>query len=141
VLAPHGPLVFGVDGSQVYYPEPVSNADYFRGYRDELAYLNSRLIGVLDRILTDSAVPPIIILQADHGHDLASADDRMAILNAYYLPGDGKDLLYPTITPVNSFRIIFNHYFGGQFDLLKDRSFFSYYQTPFEFKYIPNLCK
>ncbi len=141
VLAPHGPLVFSSDGSLVHYPEPVDDAAYTRGYRDEVTYLNHRMIAILDRILEDSATPPIIILQADHGHDLASADDRMAILNAYYLPGDGKSLLYPTITPVNSFRVILDRYFGGKFELLKDRSFFSYYQTPFEFKYVPNLCK
>jgi len=141
VLAPHGPLVFSSDGSLVHYPEPVDDAAYTRGYRDEVTYLNHRMIEILDRILETSATPPIIILQADHGHDFASADDRMAILNAYYLPGDGKSLLYPTITPVNSFRVIFDRYFGGKFDLLKDRSFFSYYQTPFEFKYVPNLCK
>jgi hypothetical protein len=141
VLAPHGPLVFSSEGSLVHYPEPMDDAAYTRGYRDEVIYLNQRMIETLDRILADSTVPPIIILQADHGHDLASADDRMAILNAYYLPGDGKSLLYPSITPVNAFRLVFDRYFGGSFDLLKDRSFFSYYQTPFEFKYVPNSCK
>jgi hypothetical protein len=119
----------------------VKDANYTRGYRDEVTYLNQRMIAILDRILADSDTPPIIILQADHGHDLASADDRMKILNAYYLPDDGQSLLYPAITPVNSFRVIFDRYFGGNFDLLKDRSFFSYYQTPFEFKYVPNSCK
>jgi hypothetical protein len=140
IVAPHGPLVFSSDGSLVYYPEPVNGADYTRGYRDEVVYLNQRMIAILDRILADSPTPPIIIVQADHGHDLASPDDRMKILNAYYLPGDGKSLLYPTITPVNSFRVIFDRYFGGNFDLLKDRSFFSYYQAPFDFKYVPNSC-
>jgi len=141
VVAPHGPLVFSSDGSLVHYPEPLDDAAYTRGYQDEVTYLNQRMVEILDRILADSATPPIIIVQADHGHDLASADDRMAILNAYYLPGDGKSLLYPSITPVNAFRVIFDRYFGGKFGLLKDRSFFSYYQMPFEFKYIPNPCK
>jgi hypothetical protein len=99
------------------------------------------MIAILDQILSDSVTPPIIILQGDHGHDLASPDDRMAILNAYYLPGEGESLLYPTITPVNSFRVVFDRYFGRNFGLLKDRSFFSYYQAPFEYKYVPNSCK
>jgi len=141
IVAPHSPLVFGSDGQQVYYPESLDDATYIRGYRRELAYLNQRMQGILQKILADSSVPPIIILQADHGHDLASPDTRMEILNAYFLPEDGENQLYSTISPVNSFRLIFNRYFGGKFDLLKDRSFFSYYQTPFAFKYVPNECK
>ena len=38
---------------------------------------------------------------------------------------DGKEFLYPEISPVNSFRVIFNRYFGAKFELLPDRSFFS----------------
>ena len=141
IVAPHGPLILGPDGKQVHYPEPVEDASYTRGYQGELTYLNRRMQDILQRILVDSAVPPVIIIQADHGHDMASPEDRMAILNAYFLPGDGERQLYSAITPVNSFRVIFNRYFGGQFDLLKDSSYFSYYQKPFEFRFIPNECK
>ncbi len=115
VLAPHGPLVFSSDGSLVHYPEPVDNAAYTRGYRDEVTYLNQRLIEVLDRILADSIVPPIIILQADHGHDLASADDRMAILNAYFLPGDGREPAVPNHYPGQRFSGGFRPLFRREF--------------------------
>jgi hypothetical protein len=141
VVAPHEPLVFSSDGSLVHYPEPLDVATFKLGYSAEVTYLNHRVMAVLDRILSDSTTPPIIIIQGDHGHDLASPDDRMDILNAYYLPGGGESLLYPTITPVNSFRVVFDRYFGGNLDLLKDRSFFSYYQKPFDYKYVPNLCQ
>ena len=33
------------------------------------------------------------------------------------------DKLYPSITPVNSFRLVFNHYFGTNFDMLADESY------------------
>lgn len=141
IVAPHGPLVFASDGTQMHYPEPLDGATYTQAYRSEVDYLNGRMQEILQRLLADSAVPPIIILQADHGHDLASPQDRMAILNAYYLPGNGIEQPYPGITPVNTFRLIFNRYFGGQFPLLEDRSYFSYYQQPFAFQSIPNLCK
>jgi hypothetical protein len=141
IVAPHGPLVFGSDGTQMHYPEPLDDGTYTQAYRSEVDYLNRRMQEILQRLLTDSAVPPIIILQADHGHDMASPQDRMAILNAYFLPGDGSDQPYPGITPVNTFRLVFNRYFGGQLPLLEDRSYFSYYQQPFAFQSIPNLCK
>jgi hypothetical protein len=63
----------------------------------------------------------VIIIQGDHA--LAGAKDRFGILNAYYLPGINKDILYPTISPVNSFRIVFNQYFGAKLPLLPDRSY------------------
>ena len=49
--------------------------------------------------------------------------NRYEILNAYYLPGDGAESLYPTITPVNSFRVILDKYFGENFPLLPDVSY------------------
>jgi hypothetical protein len=32
-------------------------------------------------------------------------------------------ILYPSISPVNSFRVLFNLYFGANFPLLPDRHF------------------
>jgi hypothetical protein len=46
-------------------------------------------------------------------------NNRNANLNAYYLPKGYKDL-YDSITPVNSFRIILNEYFGASYPLLPD---------------------
>jgi len=133
IVAPHTPIVFDSNGEAVDYEKPADEASYFPAYTAEVRYLNGRVIQVIERILADSPAPPIIIIQADHGHDLASAGDRMAILNAYYLPGGGQAELYPSITPVNTFRLVFNRYFGGQFALLPDKSYFSNYVAPFEF--------
>ena len=44
----------------------------------------------------------------------------MRILNAYYLPADGEQLLYESISPVNTFRFVFNQYFDAGFPLLDD---------------------
>lgn len=106
------------------------------GYQHTITYLNNRFVEIVGKIIRESKVPPIIILQGDHGF---SKDDnnRMNIFDAYYLPGDGKNQIYPSITPVNSFRIIFNTYFGGKYPLLKDTSnwgkdgyFFDFVTTP-----------
>ncbi len=74
-----------------------------------------------------------IVLQSDHGWPTIggahpSASDLKSVfrnLNAYYLPGEGGEPLYESITPVNTFRLIFNTYFGGDYDLLDDDSFYS----------------
>ena len=46
--------------------------------------------------------------------------DRLHILNAYYLPGSNPPHVPDTITPVNTFRLILNHYFGGVYAILAD---------------------
>ncbi|OGG20246.1 hypothetical protein A3D03_03390 [Candidatus Gottesmanbacteria bacterium RIFCSPHIGHO2_02_FULL_40_13] len=57
----------------------------------------------------------------------------MGILNAYYLPKGGDKLLYPTISLVNTFRVVFNHYFGQNYQLLNDDSFLSNMNQPYMF--------
>jgi hypothetical protein len=64
----------------------------------------------------------------------------MANLSAFYLPGYDQSLS-PTITPVNNFRLIFDHYFGADLDLLPDYSNFSLYTSPFDMTLIPNDCQ
>ena len=62
----------------------------------------------------------------------------LPILNTYYLPGLGNEDLYPSISPVNTFRFIFNRYFGLDYELLEDRSFCSNQkESPYDFVEFP----
>jgi hypothetical protein len=138
--------VFGPDG------EPTHPADfwnekqqypaklYAQGYQNQLTFLNKKMIEAVDTILANSDTPPIIVLQGDHGPWLQSREKRMWILNAYHLPGQA-DKLYPQISPVNTFRLIFNSYFGGQYGLLEDVSYFSPVPKLYEFSEVPNKCE
>lgn len=138
-LAPHGPHVFDAEGQQVLYEDSLESEIYLKAYIDEIHYLNKRLEGIIESIFENSPAPPIIIIQADHGHELASQITRMAILNAYYLP-EGQEDLYANISPVNTFRLVFSQLFNQPFETLEDKSFFSYYQTPYEYISIANEC-
>jgi hypothetical protein len=89
---------------------------------------------LIDTILRESKIPPIIILQADHGPGMltnfASSDntclkERFSIFAAYYLPGIDKTVIPEDITPVNLFRIIFNQYFSANLSMMEDMQFFS----------------
>ena len=51
--------------------------------------------------------------------------NRQTILEAYYFPGNASAKLYPTISPVNSFRLIFDEYFGANYPLLPDQTYIS----------------
>ena len=59
--------------------------------------------------------------------------EQHAILNAYYFPGQKYELLYPSVSPVNSFRIVLNTFFGGTYELLPDRNYFIPHARPYDF--------
>jgi hypothetical protein len=130
-VAPHFPYVFAPDGSFEYTP---SNAP---GYVNEIQYVDQRVLEVISNIIKTSKVPPIILLQSDHG---LAEDVRNANLMAYYLPNGGDKALYPGISPVNSFRIVFNQYFGADYPLLPDVARSASYQAPYDFTVVDYPC-
>jgi hypothetical protein len=98
----------------------LGEAEYRKLYLDSVTFTNQRMETIVDHILARSATPPIIVIQADHG---SRCGTRNSIVNAYYLPGGGDKLLYPSISPVNSFRVVFNRYFGAHYPLLDDATY------------------
>jgi hypothetical protein len=130
------------DGDRMHGAGEAAVRDYIARYRDQLAFLNKKILQAIDAILSRSPEPPIIILQGDHGSRAYADFDRpeasylkenLAILNAYHLPGDDRKLVYPEISPVNTFRLIFKHYFGADLDLLEDRSAWCTWWRPYMF--------
>jgi hypothetical protein len=125
LFIPHAPFVFGPDGEILTDPGfyggdragATSEAYQLKGYVNQVQYIDKRMIPILQTIISRSKNPPIIILMGDHGLENAN---RLTNLLAYYLPKNGKAKLYPNISPVNSFRLIFDEYFGGNYPLLPD---------------------
>jgi hypothetical protein len=115
---------------------PPSAKEDIPGYRDQVRYINQRLLEIIPILLSQSATPPIIILQGDHGPIGGKANERMKILNAYHLPGTNRVELPQDISPVNTFRVVFDQYFGGDFELLDNISYHSVYYEPFDFSIV-----
>jgi len=139
ILLLHEPFVFTADGSAVDYPDSLDEEQYLAAYRDQVVFLNSRLLPILQNIIANTDPPPIIILQGDTGPGRVSHAGRMENLSAFYLPGYAQSLP-TTLTPVNDFRLVFDHYFGAALGMLPDVSYFSLYTTPYDFTQIPNEC-
>jgi hypothetical protein len=151
IVAPHPPYVFDRTGNPVYPDYPYSLVDPYKlrgdilesrnSYLDQLMFINQEILTTIDGIRANSNIPPIIILQADHGpgifFDYNSIEnsclyERFSILNAYYLPGVERNSVPMDLSPVNSFRFIFNQYFQTKLEILPNRLYFStnvnYYQ-------------
>ncbi len=144
LIIPHPPFVFGPNGESVQNGFEFSFRDgnayegsreeYLQGYRDQVIYANHLLMDLIDQLLDRSDVPPIIILQGDHGprsrlvwahpHD-SDLRETFSILSAYYFPEGRTRALYPSVTPVNSFRILFDTFFNTDYGTLADESYFN----------------
>jgi len=156
LISPHPPFVFKKNGEETERDWPFSFADgdhfiiqggnteeYISGYRDQLHYISGRILVTVDNIIESSDTPPVIIIQGDHGpgsglfwESAPKSDlvERFSILNAYYLPGfKNKELLTPDLSPVNSFRLIFDEYFNQDLEMLPNYQFFTTRSRPYTF--------
>jgi Sulfatase len=148
----HTPYTFDSDGSYLS-PEEASKKTNRDNYVNALRVTNEMVIELVRDLKSTSEVPPIIVLQADEGpyperylagdrtFRWAQATDaelkeKMGILNAYYLPGVdyNNPRLYPSITPVNSFRMVLDLYFGTDLKKVDDFSYvYANYSRPYKF--------
>ena len=130
IVCPHPPYVMDSNGVRKINRSLSDMAwEPRKNYLEQLKYVSKKVMGFINSILADSKTPPIIILQSDHGPWIADKDPkhvydaRTSILNAYYVPGSLRNKLYPTISPVNSFRLIFSDVFNANYPLLPDHAF------------------
>ncbi len=155
LMVPHPPFVFdrygnGVpskrffgiyDGSH-YLSAGGTPEEYAKGYVEQVLFVNREVLRWVMKLISDSTIPPIIILQGDHGAKLrydyesqesTDFEESYSILNAYYVPESIRKRLYDSITPVNSFRVVLSALLGLPLDLLPDEHYYSTWDAPFTF--------
>ena len=147
ITTPHAPYIFGPNGEKVT-PKSLELGYEVKdkeGYIGQLQYTNKLVEDTIEEILTKYDIPPIIIIQGDHGsgeteselswqdHDDDALKERFSILNAFLVPENEDEIFYETITPVNTFRILFNHIFNDKYDLLEDRLYVAESEFPWNF--------
>ena len=144
INVPHIPFIFKPDGSLVddpnFYRGPQDypvNEQYFKeGYINQIQFMNNRIPEIADQIIKNSTRPVIIVIQGDHG---IKDDNRLEILNAVYFPG-AKANIDKALTPVNTFRIIFNQFFNGKYPILENHSYLSTYELPYDLTSVPETA-
>ncbi len=145
INVPHVPFIFKSDGTLVedlnFYrgdeDYPINEQYFQEGYINQIEFLNNRIPDIMSKIIIESNRPVVIILQGDHG---IRDENRLEILNAIYLQGtDFK--MESKATPVNTFRLIFDALFNGEFPLLANRGYLSTYELPYDFTEIPEYSE
>jgi len=151
LVLPHEPFLYYADCThrEPYWPANagmIGDDEANRGYLDEISCANRKLAVLVDTILARSSRPPVILLQADHGHgrigklpelkyvDHYRLEERMAAFSAYLLPGLGPDAVSDSITPVNALRLVLRHYLAADLPPVEDASFWSSEDRPLAFE-------
>lgn len=146
ILLPHPPYVIDAEGNCMDL-KTVESRSRQTNYLGQLKYANQRILELVDKIISNSASPPIIVIQSDEGPwperlagderflgrdapatnwtELSTAElrEKMLVLNAMYLPEINTQHLPDTLSPVNTYRLIFDHYFGTRLGLIPDQHF------------------
>jgi hypothetical protein len=149
-LIPHPPYVLD-QNCQTLTESQTKSKPNKENYLNQLTCANKKIKAVVGKIFTASKGSAVIILQSDEGSDsihsslnkkwqdskVEAIKEKTGILNAYHLPGkenEAKKILHGSITPVNSFRVVFNLYFGTNAKLLDDKVYMiENKQRPYKF--------
>ncbi len=140
IFLPHPPWVVDENGEYVS-AEADAERSPSEQHRAQWAFVDREMQELIEGLLAGpDETDPIIIINPDHGPitpgmeqvgpniDWAGASDAeldlvFSIFSAYHLPGVDDTCLYPGLSSVNAFRLVFDLYFDAGLPLLPDRSY------------------
>jgi hypothetical protein len=130
IYLPHSPFFYDKDGNEM--PDEYAFGDMSPAkYLEQVKFVNKLIKKMLDEMMPYCSDNAVIIIQGDHGFRFMGEEEKWdvpsegsTIMNAYYFPKREYELLYDSISPVNSFRVILNKYCKTQLPLLKDTSYY-----------------
>ena len=145
-LFPHPPYLLSEECKPIDF-EIIRKTKEETSYIKQLECVNKTIKELVNEILSKSKRKTIIVIQSDEGPFLPKGyfrDEKYLenigndpyvvhgkIFNAFYFPNKDADGIvdYSSLkindssTPVNTFRFIFNYYFGTNLKILQDKSF------------------
>jgi hypothetical protein len=149
VLSPHWPYAFDKDCRT---PRRLIGTERKAAYIGQLQCLNGLVLATVGRLIRQSKVPPVILLQGDHGTAMRAhwiktsnsapveqvpasvAWERFGAFGAYYLPDGGAAAFGDTVTVVNVLGNVLRRYFGARLPREPDERFLSVEPDPFRFR-------
>jgi len=148
-VPPHPPYVFDREGNGRNVGFALKIFDDQDSYVDQMVWVNKTFQETVTEILRNDGGDSVIVIQGDHGTsftdsgnvlayggepDATLVSERGGILNAIHLPNSCQSAdLYDSITPVNTFRLIFDSCLATDFGLLEDVFYWSSFNRPYDF--------
>lgn len=136
---PHDPYIYDSTGNlkqaekTITYKEEEQPAAFI----EQVKFANKLIQQLVKHIKQANKPNTVIIIEGDHGfRNIYGKKGYMIYDNfsSFYFPDRNYKDLYPTISPVNSFRVVLNNFFDAKLPLLKDSSIFIPYTLPGERK-------
>ncbi len=143
IFSPHGPYIFGANGEIRELENLDRNLETDdnlnkESFVNQLIFINKKITEVVNQLL-DSENQPIIIIQSDHGTAFLfegkennwlnptneMIKERTDSINFIFLPKNTTNIFSESTTSVNTFRILFNYYFGTNYEILEDKIYFA----------------
>jgi hypothetical protein len=159
LLAPHEPYVFAGNCRHQTPFWPMSDvgrdsAEIVRSYAAQVQCVNRLVLRTVTDIIARSRVPPVILLQSDHGHGRIAIDpmrgillplealsatqvaERTDVFAAYRFTG-AAGAVWPSMSPVNVLPTVFNLVLGTSLPRHADRTYWSSFARPLDLTEIP----
>lgn len=131
LITPHSAYKLSPNANAISYEANVSEKEK---YINQLRGTNKLLNETVNEILEHEGNNTVIIIQSDEGPgkhywnwdeiNKSNKREKAAIINAIYAPRVDRSKLNPRMTPVNTFRIVFNSYFGSDLALQENEVYF-----------------
>ena len=145
VMSPHWPFVFDRDCRVL--PRSARVSPRTERYTGQVACLNRMVLATVTRLVRDSKVPPIILLQGDHGSAVygfftwtsnervsaTTAWERFGAFGAYYLPDGGAAEFGDSVSVVNVLGNVLRYYFGADLPREPDDRYLAVKAQPYRF--------
>jgi len=151
IISPHPPFVLGPDGEEIKpdygftLRERRAWNGYVAGYAGQATWVAKQVQTTVDGILASSRRTPVILIMGDHGPasrwiknwrrtnsfdttDPGIITERMSLFLALLMPPGTGGEVYPTLTPINIFPLIYERCFGEPAVLKADHGYFSTYE-------------
>jgi Sulfatase len=150
VMSPHGPYVFDRHCRPAHKKARGGSRlkQEAAPYVEQIQCVNHMLLDLVTTLLRTSEVPPVILLQGDHGSKmllfdragtaekitLAAAKERLGAFGAYYLPDHGSEVFGDSVTIVNVMGNVLRFYLGAALLREPDDMYLSVDPAPYAFK-------
>ncbi len=124
-MLPHDPYTFDSTGKIKTAEEMivVKKGNISDNYFNQVIFAGKVIKELVTYIQKHNKKNTIIIIEGDHGYRTEMGDRAgysFQNLSSFYFPDQKYNLLYDSISPVNTFRVVLNKYFSARLPLLKD---------------------